>query len=450
MRKMAAGLFLTGVLTAGPAAAQEALNPALPEILPLAERAALEDAWLENRLDTVIPQLMRREGVDMWMLVAREYNEDPVVETMLPATWLAARRRTVLIFHDRGETGVERLAVARYPVGPFPSAWDADAEPDQWRRIREIIEERDPETIAVNVSEHVALADGLSMSEGEALATALGDYADRIVRNDRLGIGWLETRTEAEMEVYPTIVRIAHAIIGEGFSDAVVTPGETTAEDLVWWYRERIAGLKLDTWFHPSVNIQRSGAETFAIETMGIERANTIQRGDLLHVDFGIDYLGLKTDTQHHAYVLKEGETDAPDGLKAGLAAANAVQDALTAEFRAGRTGNEVLMAARETALAQGLNPTIYTHPIGYHGHGAGPWIGMWERQAPVPGKGEYVVRPDTAWSIELNAQYDVPEWGGQTVRFMLEEDAYFDGRTVRYLDGRQDRFHLIGASAQE
>lgn len=446
MRETAAGLLLYGFLAAAPVMAQEAMNPDMPEILPLSERAELENAWLEARLDTVVPRLMRREGVDMWMIIAREYNEDPVAETMLPATWLNARRRTVLIFHDRGEAGVERMAVARYPVGPFPSAWDADAEPDQWRRIREIVDARDPQKIAVNVSKDFALADGLSMGEGEALEAALGEYADRIVRNDRLGIGWLETRIPAEMEVYPAIVRIAHAIIGEGFSDEVITPGETTAEDVVWWYRERIAGLKLDTWFHPSVNIQRPGAETFAIETMGIERANVIQRGDLLHVDFGIDYLGLKTDTQHHAYVLKEGETDAPAGLKAGLAAANAVQDALTAEFKTGRTGNEVLMAARERALAEGLNPTIYTHPLGDHGHGAGPWIGMWERQEPVPGKGDYLVWPDTAWSIELNAQYDVPEWGGQTVRFMLEEDAFFDGETVRYLDGRQEEFHLIGA----
>lgn len=432
--------------TSAPIAAQEAPDPGLPAILPLHERAALEDAWLGHRLDSVLPRIMRREGVEMWILVAREYNEDPVVETMLPATWLRARRRMMLVFFDRGEEdGVERLAVARYPVADmFPSAWDPDEEPDQWVRLREIVAERDPGSIALNVSPMYPLADGLTASQHDELIAALGDYATRVVTRNGLSVGWLETRSEPEMQVYPSIVRIAHAIIGEGLSAKAITPGVTTANELAWWFRERVAELKLDTWFHPSINVQRAETEAFEIETMAVEHDTVIMPGDLIHLDFGISYLGLNTDTQHHAYILRPGETDAPEGLKDGLAAANRVQDALIAEFRMGRTGNEVLAAARAAAIDAGLTPTIYTHPIGTHGHGAGATIGMWDNQGPTEGRGDYPLQPDTAWSIELNAEFAVPEWGGQTVRFMLEEDAFFDGREVWFLDGRQTELHLV------
>ena len=276
------------------------------------------------------------------------------------------------------------------------------------------------------------------------MTQALGPLAERLVSSDRLALGWLETRIPAEMATYPLIVRLAHAIISEGLSEQAITPGVTTAGDLSWWFRERVAGLKLDTWFHPSVNIQRADRATFAIASMGLGDDTVIQPGDFVHLDFGISYLGLNTDTQHHAYVLRQGETEAPRGLRDGLAAANRVQELLTREFRSGRTGNEVLAAARAAAAEKGLNATIYTHAIGAHGHGAGPWIGMWDNQDPVPGRGDYRVYPNTAWSIELNARAPVSEWDGQEVRFMAEEDGYFDGDTFRYLDGRQSEIHLI------
>lgn len=440
------GLFGGLLLLATPLPAQEARDPEIPAILSPRQRAKVEDSWLKQRLDALVPQLMRRDRVDMWILVAREYHEDPVAETMLPATWLSARRRTVLIFHDRGEGhGVERLAIARYPVADiFPAAWNPDEQPDQWARIAELVRERDPRRIAINISDEFPLADGITVSQHRALLAALGPYAARVVNHDRLALGWLETRIEPEMAAYPTIVRLAHAIIAEGLSEKAITPGVTTTEDLSWWFRDRVEELKLGTWFHPSVNIQRPNEPAFQIATMGVGRDNVIRPGDFLHLDFGISYLGLNTDTQHHAYVLRPGETEAPKGLRDGLAAANKVQDLLTREFRTGRSGNEVLAAARRSAARQGLKTTIYSHALGYHGHGAGPWIGMWDNQEPVPGRGDYPIHANTAWSIELSAHVKVPEWGGQEVRFMTEEDGYFDGRSFRYLDGRQTEVHLI------
>ena len=432
------------VLPAAPAAAQDAV----PSILSMRERAEVRDAWLERRLDTVVPMLMQRTGVDMWVLVAREYNEDPVVRTMLPATWLNARRRTILVFHDRGgEQGVERLAVARYPIGEaFPSAWDPDEEPDQWARLAAIVAERDPTRIAVNRSSTFALADGMTDTEFDGLLAALpAAYHDRIVSGENLAVGWLETRISEEMEVYPTIVKIAQAIIAEGFSEQVITPGVTTIEDVEWWYRDRVRALGLVTWFHPSVSVQRaeSGPRSDDFSDWGSGNA-VIRPGDLLHVDFGITYLGLNTDTQEHAYVLRPGEDAAPAGLLAALATGNRLQDILTDAFAAGRTGNEILAAALDRAAREDINAMIYTHPIGFHGHAAGPAIGMWDKQGGVPGTGDYPLHPNTAFSIELNAAVPVPEWDGQDVRIMLEQDAFFDGDHVWYIDGRQTALHLI------
>lgn len=415
-------------------------------VLPLRERARVRDAWLEERLDTIVPALMREHDFDLWLLIAREYNEDPVVKTMLPATWLNARRRTILCFHDRGgEEGVERFCVSRYAIGDlFPSEWNKEEQPDQWARVAELIAERDPERIAINVSPDFALADGMSVSQHEGLLRALPEeLAARVTPTHVLALGWLETRTPSEMEVYPTIARIAHEIIFQGLSADVVQPGVTTTEDLQWWFRERIAERKLQTWFHPSVSVQR--AEAAHSGSFADERGVTvIRRGDFLHIDLGITYLGLNTDTQQHAYVLRAGETEAPAGLRAGLAAGNRVQDLLCANYRTGRTGNEVLAATREQALAEQLVPSVYTHPLGLHGHAAGATIGLWDQQGGVPGKGDYPLRANTVWAIELNATHVVPEWGDREILFMLEEDAFFDGETVRYLDGRQTEIILI------
>ncbi len=425
-----------------PMSQTEQAHPPLPEVLTQRDRAKVVDAILADRLETVIPRLMREQGVDMWVLVAREYLEDPVVATMLDGESMRARRRTILVFHDPGAgKPVERLTVSRYGLGGlFKPVWNPDAQPDQWKALADVIAARDPKKIAVNTSSLSAFGDGITLSQHTEMVSALSpELRTRLVSGEGLSIGWLETRTPMEMKIYPGIVRLAHAVLAEGFSSKVIKPGVTTADDVVWWYRERLARLGVDTWFHPSVGITRQGEKGL------LEGDTVIRKGDLLWCDFGITYLRLNTDTQHLAYVLKDGETQAPAGLRAGLAAANAVQDALTSSFKVGETGNAVLAAARAKAIAKGLKPSIYTHPLGYHGHAAGPAIGMWDDQDGVP-HGEFKVHADTAWSIELSAFAPVPEWGGQEVQFRTEEDAFYDGTSVRYLDGRQTALTLIGA----
>ena len=423
-----------------------------PTVLPMRDRAALIDRWLEVRFETVLPEIMRRDGVDLWIVAAREYNEDPVIRTMLPYTWLAARRRTVLLFFDRGpEEGVERLAVARYDIGGIPGAWDPETEPDQWARVAELVRERNPNVIAVNRSSDFGLADGITATEYEALREAIGpDLSQRVTSAETLAIAWLETRTPEEMAVYPAVVRLARSILSEGLSGKAIQPGVTTTQDLSWWYRERIRELKLQTWFQPGVSVQRREGAMFGGDAgdqgdfSSRPPPDTIMPGDLLHVDFGITYLRLNTDTQMHAYVLRHGETAAPAGLSEALSTGNRLQDILTDEFVSGRTGNEILAAALAQAETEGIKASIYTHPIGFHGHAAGPTIGLWDRQEGVPGKGDYPLFPMTAHSIELNARVAVPEWDGQEVRIALEEDAIFDGETTTYIDPRMERLLLI------
>ena len=418
----------------------EAQAPSLPPILNTRERAEIENRILAERLDSIIPAIMREQGIDMWLLVAREYFEEPVVASMLDAENMHARRRTILIFHDPGNgKPVERLTVSRYGLGGlFAPAWDPGKQPDQWQSVADIITARDPAKIAINTSDLHQFADGMTLSQyGKFVAALPVPLRQRIVSGETLAIRWLETRTPSEMELYPGIVRTAHALIAEAFSRSVITPGVTTAEQVQWWYRDRLLQLGLVPWFHPSVAIQRQGAKGM------LEGAEIIQPGDLLWTDFGITYLRLNTDTQHLAYVLKPGESKVPAGLRQGLANSNRVQDILTRHFAIGRSGNAVLELARKEAVAAGLDPSIYSHPIGLHGHGAGPSIGFWDNQNPDP-RGGGAINANTAWSIELTSYAAVPEWGGQRVDFRTEENAYFDGKSVRYIDGRQTEITII------
>jgi Xaa-Pro aminopeptidase len=417
-------------------------------ILSMRDRAQVIDGLLEQRIATVLPTLMERTGIDLWVLVSREYNEDPVLRTFLPATWQSARRRTILlIHHPGGGAPLETLAIARYGVGSiFAKAWDKETHGSQWQRLAELIAERDPAAIGLNYSETFALADGITHTEFEALRAALpAPLHARIVSAEDLAIGWLETRSADEMIIYQQICRIAHEIIADGLSEAVIQPGVTTTGDVAWWYRDRIRQRGVTAWFHPSVSIQRAQtpAPDMKAAIAAQQEEDIIRPGDLLHVDFGITYLRLNTDTQQHAYVLKPGETRAPADLRAAFARGNRLQDILTDEFVTARSGNEILAASLARARQEGITASIYTHPIGYHGHAAGPTIGMWDQQDGVPGPGDYPLYPHTAYSIELYAESDVPSWG-RAVRIQLEEDAFFDGTQVRYIDGRQQALWLI------
>jgi len=419
---------------------------AFSKILPLRQRAEVRNRWLKHRLDDVLPKIMTREGFDMWIVVAREYNEDPVIMTLLPEPAMSARRRTILLFYLRGDGTLERLTLARSGMGDlYQAAWDPSKE-EQHACLGRLVRERNPRSIGIDVSETFAFGDGLTHSEYNRLAVALGtEYMARARGAERLAVGWLEHRTQQEIDVYPGIVEISHAIIAEAFSSRVIQPGVTTTEDVVWWMRQRVHDLGLQSWFQPSISIQAAGQVTPQLGAAPEGARKLILPGDLLHCDFGIRYLGLATDNQQHAYVLKLGEDDAPEGLKAALATGNRLQDIVVGEFSAGRTGNQILMSSLSRAKGEGINASIYCHPIGYHGHAAGTLIGLWDTQQGVPGQGDYELFDNTCHAIELNIRQAIPEWGGQEVRIALEEDAVFTGGAVYFLDNRQTKLHLVG-----
>ena len=418
------------------------------KVLTLRDRSEIRNRLLKDRFESVLPDIMERTGIDMWIIVAREYNEDPVIKTMLPATWLNARRRTILVVYNPGSGNkLETYAIARYDVGEvFKRMWDPEQQPDQYKALAKLIYDKNPNKIGINQSEFFAQADGLTATEYNLLKSSLNRrQLKKVVSAEKLAIGWLETRSAMEMEYYPEICNIAHEIIKEGFSSNVITAGITTTDDVVWWYRDRIRELGLITWFHPTVDLQRSDNIKFDFLSAFSKSkvSNVIQKGDLLHVDFGITYLGLNTDTQQHAYVLKDGEMNAPAELNNALRIGNKLQDILTNEFTTGRTGNEILLSALTKAKSVGIKPQIYTHPIGFYGHGSGPTIGMWDKQEGVPVNGDYPLFKNTAYSIELNAKVYIESWGKE-IAIMLEEDAFFDGEKCDYMDPRQTKMILI------
>lgn len=419
-----------------------------PKILTEKERADVVDEILTDRFDNLLPQLMRREGIDMWILISREYNEDPVMRTMLPAEWLSARRRTVMVFFDKGGSeGIEKMAIARYDVGLLKASWNLNVYPDQWDALVEAIKERKPRKIGLNISPNYAHADGLSHHEYENMMKNLPEeYKKKVVSAEKLAVAWLETRTAKEMTLYEHIAHISHQIVREGLSEKVIQPGVTTTDDVVWWYRQKVTELGLGTWFHPTVDIQKADTARFDhLRTFSKRpKAEVIEQGDLLHVDFGIQYLRLNTDMQEHAYVLRGGEKTVPDYLQKAFKKANRLQDILTENFKAGETGNQILANALAQAQKEGINGSIYTHPIGFHGHAAGPTIGMWDNQKGTPGPGDYPMFPNTAYSIELNASVAIPEWNNKIIRIMLEQDGFYDGQKFRYIDGRQEEIYTI------
>ncbi len=414
------------------------------QILTPQNQATTINNILEERLENLLPKLMDKTGIDMWVLISREYNEDPVLKTLLPATWLSARRRTILIFYKpKNKNQIEKLAVARYDVGlSIKSAWDVTKYPDQWDAVMEIIKTKNPEQIGLNYSEHFALADGITKTDYEAFTNKLpSEFKNRVVSAEKLAISWIETRTPKELKLYETLSKITHDIIAEAFSDKVIKPGKTSTDEVVWWLRQKVSDLGLQTWFQPDIDIQRSKSDsTSADKETNLE---IIQPGDLLHCDFGITYLRLNTDCQEHAYVLKPGETQVPAYLTAAFESGNKLQDIFTANFIQGKTGNEILEKSIKEAKSIGLNPSIYTHPLGYYGHSAGPTIGMWDAQNGVPIQGDYPLNFNTVYAIELNNTVLIPEWQTE-IRIMLEQDAVFTENGIHYIDGRQTKIHLI------
>ena len=417
-------------------------------ILDEKERAKVVNEVLKDRFENVLPKLMDRTGIDMWILISREYNADPMLKTMLQAEWLNARRRTIILFYrDKTKNTLDKLAVARYNFGEnIISAWDKEVEPNQWKRLNQLIEERNPKTIGINYSKYFNIADGIDKTDYEEFVANISkENRDKIISAQKLATAWIETRTAREMEIFSDIVEITHNIIKEAFSSKVIEVGATTTTDVEWWMRQKVTNMGLETWFHPSVDIQRYTEENKDHLRSFSNRPDRkiIQKGDLLHCDFGITYLRLNSDCQQMAYVMKDDETEVPVFLKKAFNKGNKLQDILTSNFIEGDSGNTILLNSLNQAVNSDLRPSIYTHPLGSYGHSSGPTIGMWDSQSGVKGNGDYPLHKNTVYAIELNITSYIKEWS-RDIRIMLEEAGYFGEEGFRYVNQRQTEIRSI------
>jgi Xaa-Pro aminopeptidase len=466
LRGVASGLSLLALLVM-PAPLVAQVGPHLPNVdarRPLGtqrEWASVQQEWLKLRLDRTLPALMRRDSIDMWIVPMREYNEDPVFSSLVAPTTFAARRRTIYVFFDRGgDQGVERLALGGTSQGGMYTAVRSELAATnvssgrttaelwgsaQWDVLTKVIRERKPKRIALDIDTTFAFSDGLTLGEYTGMLSRevlkpQGDWRAEITTAGRLAVDLIAIRQPEEEATFNRMNRLTWDIIEEAFSSKVITPGVTRTSDVVWWMRQRVADLGLTTWFQPSVDVQRRGATDAQLGSDPV-----IQKGDVLHCDFGITALRLNTDTQHMGYVLRDGETEVPAGLRRALTTANRLQDIVFSEIKPGRSGNEVLQVSRQRMTRDSIDGTIYSHAIGMHGHGAGTLIGLWDYQDGVPGRGDHVIQPATWYSIELQATSKVAEWGNQPVRVGQEEDVILDGAgVVRWGYQRQSRFHLV------
>ena len=413
-------------------------------ILDLKNRASVIKDIQKDRIENLLPKLMKETGIDMWVIITREYNEDPIIKTLLPPTWLNARRRTILVFYYDNNK-IESAAISRYNFGEnIPSIWDKEKTPNQFEALYDYILKKNPKKIGLNFSENFALVDGISKTDFDLFYNnAKSEIQNKVVSAEKLGIRWIETRTEKEKKIYTQLISITHNIIKEAFSTNVIKPGITTTDDVVWWMRERVLELNLKTWFHPTIDVQRN-KESDLYDFDGKSKYDIIQPGDLVHCDFGITYLTLNTDCQQIAYVLKNDEEDAPEFLSNALKEANRLQDIFTNQFGLNKTGNEILKTSLSLAIKEGLNPQIYTHPLGTFGHSAGTTLGMWDSQKGVPFNGDIPMSFDTVYAIELNNKTYIEDWKKE-IRIMLEEAGIFEKNGFRYVNGRQKKIILIG-----
>lgn len=426
------------------------------KILPYREQEKVMDCWLKKRLQTIIPMVMNRWNQDMWIVACEEYNEDPVLSSLTPVSMITARRKMILVF-ARYEGEIHRFAITRPHIGLeeyYTSIWTKQAGQDwgqleenafssphpetQMECLKRIIERAKPASIALNTSENFAFGDGLSHTLFTEISKVIKETNTPIVSAEKLCVSWLETRIEEELIAYDGIVEIAHALIDEAYSSKVILPGVTTNHDVKYFMMQSVIDLGLQPWFDFEVSIKRAGGLEYEEEMI-------ILPGDILHCDIGLKYLGLCTDTQENAYILKANENSAPQGLLDAMKTVNRLQDIVMENFVEGKSGNMILKESREQAIKEGIQPCIYTHPIGYHGHGAGPTIGLWDMQQGLEGlQGEYPLYSNTLYSLELNATVDIPEWNRETIVFGIETDILFVDGKARFAQERQTLFHLI------
>jgi Xaa-Pro aminopeptidase len=410
-------------------------------IKSLSQRDSLKDSWLLERLTHLLPSLMARHEFDMWITIGKEYHEDPISLTLFPSSIDSSRRLTIFAFVKEKTGELRRFVIhPNKEFQPFYSCFPLMSDEVPLEGLKRMVETYHPKKIGINCSSTYAFCDGLSHSLYEDLVEILGDhYKEKLVTSEPIALDWLQLRTDSELETYKELAQFTKIICGETLSNEVITPGKTTTKEVVEWIRQKVLDLGLTTSFYPTVDIQRRGATEDRL-------SGTILPGDIVHLDFGIHYLGLCTDTQQLAYVLLPDENEPPEGLADALKIANQFEDIFFEACTTGRTGNEIFQDVMMISNRKGIKPMLYSHPIGFHCHGAGPIIGLFDKQEEIPVRGEVPLQNNTCYAMEFNIKKYVPEWK-ETITFFLEESVCFYSNKMHYLTQRQTEFYKISTN---
>ena len=419
-------------------------------VLPVRKQYETRDRWLIQRLDQKLPDIMKRSGIDMWVVMTDENNEDPVTKTLLPSRLINASAKMILVFYLKNGQ-VVRESVSR-PCGVediYINSWYGITDTD-WKGklvkkpdttaleyLRFIVGRENPARIGVDTDAVHYFCDGISHTNYMALTEALGEYAARLVPARELSVSWMECHCGEELDAFAQIVKTAHDIISKSYDKSMITPGITANDDIRFDMMQRASDMGMDFWFDCSCAVFRKNYPGMHNDT------HIIQPGDVVHCDLGIEYLGLCTDAQELCYILRDGETDAPEGLKHALKVTNRLQDIVLSNIKLGRTGNDVFTISKKQASSEGIDAMIYSHPLGVYGHAPGPVVGTFSNQNPSE-MGECVFHDGTVHALELNAKVPIPEWGGETLMCCLETEIMLQNGEAAYLSGRQTEFHLV------
>ena len=403
----------------------------------VAEQNKIMDEILHDRLK-LAGEIMKECDVEAWLCLSREYNEDPLFHALTPSHFPTARRITILLLTQKnGEcknycVNMHDADLEKYYIQDFDMKNETQME-----ALTRVLNKVNPKNIAINVSDHFAYTDGLSAGLYKMMMKELPkELTDRFISSDDIGIRFLETRTPKELELYPEVMDEAMTIINNTFSDERIVPGVTTCRDLMNYMEQEVRDRGIIYWFEPTIDLQRHdgmhGEET------------VIERGDLLHCDFGITYMNLCTDTQRLCYVLKEGETDAPNELKEALKRNNRFQDIVRENMVIGRSGNDTFEMSIAQGKEEGLRPILYTHPLGFHGHAAGPTIGLFSNQARIPVKGDLLLHDHTGYALELSIVEYLDMYKRDTYIF-TEESVVLDNNEVYFLAEGRENLYIVG-----
>ena len=434
------------LLLASPVAVYSQQREPLPKLLSVREQQMMRESWLKKRLDTMLLSMMRQQKIEMWIVVNEEFHADPVTEYIAPPLPYDGRRE-FFVFADRGGDKLDRIALVRYGEEHLKLFFDVQIPPGREiaDTLRRIVTERNPKTIALNMGGTRGATNGITHDSFKFVTETLGqDYASRFVSAAPLIVEYMDTRLPEELEHYRTAVAVTDILTRRAFSNEVITPGKTTVGDVRFWFLQQVNNLGLGVWFQPDLRVQRRSQETGkTLQFLDVAPESTvIQRGDVIHIDCGVNYLGLSTDWQKMGYVLREGEKDVPEGLKKALTNTNRLQDAMFMHIKPGAKGFEVYDATMADMKTAGIEAMIYSHSVGNQGHALGASIDF---RRPLAGAApEPPFREGSYTSIELNTTTPVSEWGGQKVTIMMEDDAYLTKDGMKFFRPRQTSFYVI------